>query len=61
MKFVMEFFYLISFGFQLYLVRYITRNNNFVVTKHQVPLGMSEEIKLDLYYMVNLKSKIKLF
>jgi hypothetical protein len=28
-------------------------SNKFETTKHQVPLGMSEEIKLDLYEMVN--------
>jgi hypothetical protein len=26
-----------------------------------MPLGMSEEIKLDFYVMVNLKNKIRLF
>jgi hypothetical protein len=56
-----EIFYPISFGFQLYLAQYIIRSNNFVTTKHQVPLGMSEEIKIDLYEMVNFKNKIGLF
>jgi hypothetical protein len=28
-------------------------SNKFETTKHQVPLGMSEEIKLDLYEMIN--------
>jgi hypothetical protein len=54
-------FYPISFGFQFYLVQYITRSNNCVVTKHQMPLGMSELKKLALYEMVNFKNKIALF
>jgi hypothetical protein len=53
-------FYPISFGFQFYLVQYITRSNNYVVTEHQMPLGMSE-LKSVLYEMVNLKNKIGLF
>jgi hypothetical protein len=43
------------------LTQYIIRSNRFAITKHQVPLGMSEEINLDLYEMVNLKRKIGLF
>jgi hypothetical protein len=54
-------FYPISFGFQLYLAQHITRSNNYVVMKHQMPLGMSELKKLNLYEMVNLKNKIGLF
>ncbi len=61
MKFVMKFFYPISFGFQLYLAQYIIRSNKFVTIKHQMPLGMSEEIKIDLYEKVNFKNKIGLF
>jgi hypothetical protein len=53
-------FYPISFGFQFYLAQYIIRSNNFVIAKHQMPLGMSELKKLDLYEMVNLKIKIGL-
>ncbi len=45
----------------MYLAQYIIRSNNIVTTKHYVPLGMIEEIKLDLYEMVNLKNKIDLF
>jgi hypothetical protein len=54
-------FYPISFGFQFYLAQYISRSNNCVVTKHQMPLGMSELNKLAFYEMVNLKNKIGLF
>ncbi len=54
-------FYPISFGFQLYLAEYIIKNNKFVITKYQVPLGMSEEKKCDFYEMVNEKNKIGLF
>jgi hypothetical protein len=61
MKFVMEFFNPISFGFQLYLAHYITRSNNFVITNHQVPLVMSVETKFNLYEMVNLENEIGLF
>jgi hypothetical protein len=61
MNFAMEFFCPISFGFQFYLVQYITKSNNFVITKHQVPLGMSKLILFNIYRMVNLKNKIGLF
>jgi hypothetical protein len=61
MRFAMEFFYPISFGFQFYLVQYISRSNNFVTKKNQMPLGMSELKKLDLYEMVNLQNKFGLF
>jgi hypothetical protein len=61
MKFVMEFFYPISFGIQLYLARYITKRNKLVITKHKVQLRMSEKIKLDFYEMVNFKNKNRLF
>jgi len=54
-------FYPIFFGFQFYLVQYISRSYNWVVTKHQMPLGMSELKKLALYGMVSFKNKIGLF
>jgi len=53
-------FYTISFGFQFYLAQYIIRSNDFAIIKHQMPLGMSELKKLELYEMVNLKNKIRL-
>jgi hypothetical protein len=56
-----EFFYPISFDFQFYLAQYITRGNNIVITKHQVPLRMSKQITLNLYEMVDFKNKIGLF
>jgi hypothetical protein len=60
MKFAMEFFisYILDSN-SIWLN--VTRNNNFEITKHQVPLGMNKEIKLDLYEMVNFKNKIGLF
>jgi hypothetical protein len=61
MKFAMEFFNPISFGFQFYSAQYINRRNDIVVTKHQVALGMSKQVKLDLHEMVNIKNKIRLF
>jgi hypothetical protein len=57
MKFAMESFYLISFGFQFYLAQYIIRSNHYVLTKYQT-LMMSELKKLDLYGMVNLRNKM---
>ncbi len=57
----MEFFYPISFGFQFYLGQYIIKSNKFVITKHQMPLGMNKLKKLDIYEMVNCKNKIRLF
>jgi hypothetical protein len=59
MTFAMEFFNPISFGFQFYLAQYRNRSNNYVIPKYQVPLGMSEFKKIDLYEMVNPKNKIK--
>jgi len=53
-------FYPISFGFQFYLAQYISRSNNCVVMKHQMPMGMSELKKLAFYEMVNPKNKIGL-
>jgi len=61
MRFAMEFFYPISFGFQFYLAQYITRSNNFGTMRNQMPLGMNELKKLDLYEMVNLQNKFGLF
>jgi hypothetical protein len=43
------------------LAQYITRSNNYVVEKYQVPLWMNEWKKLDPYEMVKPKNKIKLF
>jgi hypothetical protein len=40
---------------------WLSRSNNCVVTKHQMPLGMNELRKFALYEMVNLKNKIGLF
>jgi hypothetical protein len=40
------------------LAQYIIKSNKFATTKHQVPLGMNGEIKLDLYEMVNFKNWI---
>jgi len=58
----MEFFYPMSFGFQFNLAYYITRGNNYVITKYQVPLGMNElKKKLDLHKMAKPKNKIELF
>jgi hypothetical protein len=54
-------FYPISFGFQFYLAQYITRKNDVVVTSHQVPLEISEQVRLDLFEMVNNENKIGLF
>jgi hypothetical protein len=51
MKFAMEFFYHISFGFQFYSTQYISKRNDFVVTKHQVPLGTKKYVKFDLHEM----------
>jgi hypothetical protein len=51
MKFAMEFFYHISFGFQFYSAQYISKRNDFVVTKHQVPLGTKKYVKFDLHEM----------
>jgi hypothetical protein len=53
-------FYPIYFGFQFYLAQYISRSNNFVTMKHQMPLGMNELKKLDLYEMVNFKNEFGL-
>ncbi len=51
-----------SFGFQFNLAYYITRGNNYVLTKYQVPLGMNElKKKLDLHKMAKPKNKIELF
>ncbi len=61
MRFAIEFFYPISFGFQFYFAQYINRSNNNGVTKYQMPLGMGELKKLDLYKMVNPTIKIGLF
>ncbi len=55
----MEFFNPRSFGFQFYLAQYLVNNNKIVITKYQMPLGMNEYKKIDLYEMVNLKNKIK--
>ncbi len=51
-------FYPISFGFHFYLAQYINRSNNLLITKHEVPLGMSTRIKLDFYEVVILKNKM---
>jgi hypothetical protein len=59
MRFAMEFFNPRSFGFQFYLAQYLVNNNKIVITKYQMPLGMNEYKKIDLYEMVNLKNKIK--
>jgi hypothetical protein len=49
MKFAME-------CFNSYpLVRYITRSNSSKEAKYQMPLGVSELKKLELYEMLNLK------
>jgi hypothetical protein len=40
---------------------WLSRSNNCVVTKHQMPLGMNELRKFAFYEMVNLKNKIGLF
>jgi hypothetical protein len=61
MKFAMEFFIPHQLASNSILAQYITRSNNFVITKHQVPFGMSKQTKFDIYEMVNLKNKIGLF
>ncbi len=38
----------------IYLAHYIIMNNNFVTMKYQMPSGMSELKKLDLYETYNL-------
>jgi hypothetical protein len=49
----MEFFIPYPLASNFYLAQYINRRNNCVVTKHQMPFGMSELQKFDLYEMVN--------
>jgi hypothetical protein len=43
------------------MAQYINKSNSHAETKYQVPLGMSEWKKLDLYEMVKLENKIELF
>jgi hypothetical protein len=53
----MEFFIPYPLASNSILAQYISRSNNCVVTKHQMPLGMSELKKFALDEMVNLKNK----